>query len=176
MILSFVLFAMFAAVILTYLIPGVGYDLKERHLRSVSEIIVLWREAGHFSVSAGNIVLFALLQKTHPNVAWLVWVAGQGILSFDIDNNVVLHFIFLSVFMGSIVYATVEICKEDTRLWNHIYPLFVSSGLFGLAWVYNMLSGSKKYYNFQNLMELYWILSFIYFFGKYDEIDWERTM
>ena len=168
MILSFILIAMFIAVLLTYLIPGVGYNLEEHHLRSVSGIIVLWREAGHFSVSAANLVLFALLHKTQPDIAWLVWALAQGILSFDTDTNHTMHIVFVVMFVGSLLYATVTKCMSDTQLWVHLYPLLGFSAMFVLALLGNLVSG-RRYFSFQNLMELYWMLSFVYFFGKYDE-------
>ena len=167
--LAYVLYGMLFAILSTYLVPGFGYNFEKHHLLSVSRVICIWREVGHFVASAANLVLFALLQKTMPNTAWVVWVTAQGILSFDVDSGIWGHMFFLFAFMASLLYATVEICNEYSSLWVRLYPLIGFTAAFivvlSLNWVLQL-----SYKNAQTILELYWMLSFVYFFAKYEEI------
>ena len=71
--------------------------------------------------------------------------------------------------MASLLYATVEICNEYTYLWLWLYPLIGFTAAFFVVLCINW-GWHLSFKNAQTILELYWMLSFVYFFAKYEEI------
>jgi hypothetical protein len=62
----------------------------------------------------------------------------------------------------------VQFCIETQSLWVHAMPFYAFTFLFGATFLINV-SLKIKYKSIQAIFELYWMLSFVYFFSLIDK-------
>ena len=89
--LGYILYGMFFILLICYCIDG--YDYEKCHLRSISGLICTQRECGCFAMGLGNLILFEMVEHTHPVIAWIMWISAQGVLCFFLDTFPAIHHI-----------------------------------------------------------------------------------
>lgn len=172
MLLSHVLIATTVVMFLPYLRPTFAFN-RYGQLRSISGLICQLKPFGHFFMSLANLLIFLILSMEFELVAWLYWVAFQLILSFDVDEYPLGHFLSLMTYIGLLLYFWYEACSRH-GLWTEAIPLFVSSGLFALLVLFNLVRFGPKspwpYQTVQSLIEIAWVCCCVYLIYKYEEL------
>ena len=167
MILSFVLFGMFSLCLLCYAIPSISWIGSPPYRCSVSKIVCVWREFGGFVLSLANIIMFLIVIKADPVWAWIGWVSAQGVACFFVDTSMLVHLVFLAVFMFSMLYVALQVCIADASLIPHSVPLWIFSTLFALAiFANNVMHAHSR--TVQTIFELLWMLSLVYFYSIFE--------
>ena len=161
------LYVIFAVLLLYYVSEGYNHD--KCHLRSVSSLVCSRREYGTYALSLGNLIIALIAFKEHHTIAWIIYLSGQGVISFFLDTCPIMHHVFLAVYIGSLLSFAGHVCTENAILWAHSYPMLVFSVFFSTAVVINNTCGEWRYLTTQAILELYWILSFVYFVSVYEK-------
>ncbi len=119
---------------------------------------------GGFLLAIGNMLLFLLVEPTQQISAWFLWVSGQGVLNFYSNTYSRTHRLFLVCYMISMLYCVTQSCLENPSLWVHAMAVYTFSILFGAVDLMNLLSYTNQK-SVQAIFELYWMLSFVYFYS-----------
>ena len=165
--LGFVLFGFYFACITCYFVPDVGYDTKKCQIRSVSSILCMCPEIVGFFLGIGNVIIFVMVHPAQPISSWVLWVSGQGVVSFLLNSYSEAHHAFLTCYMATLVYIVTQCCLQSQSLWAHAAAVYAFSFLFAGAVAVNFFL-KAKYKSVQAILELYWMLSFVYFFSILD--------
>lgn len=192
-ILSYVLAGAYGIVLFPFLFKRYRLDPDTDEIRSISAMICQFRPLGHFVMSLGNLMLFEIMTLEYKSVAWAYWVALQLVLSFDIDEYKFWHFLFLLVYIAMLLLFWGQVC-QDHGMWVQASGLWVTTGLFSLTWLANMLivqykltyrprrqymSGLLKplepedperwkYHSLQSTFEILWVMAVIATTGVYE--------
>jgi hypothetical protein len=165
---GFVLFGFYFVGLACYFWPEIGYDFGKGQIRSISKIICLCPGISGFCLGIGNTIMFEMVYHTQPIAALFLCASGQGVLSFFSNSYSISHHFFLFCYMASLVYIVVQFCIETQSLWVHAMPFYAFTFLFGATFLINV-SLKIKYKSIQAIFELYWMLSFVYFFSLIDK-------
>jgi hypothetical protein len=165
--IGYVLYVIFFVLCLCYVAEG--YNTEKAHLRSVSSLVCMRKEIGTYALSLGNLVISLIAFRADSTNAWVIYLAGQGVISFFLDTFPIIHHIFLTVYIASLLVFSGHVCNENPPLWLHSYPLFVLSVFFSAAVIINNTCADYTYLSTQALLELLWILSFVYFVNVFEK-------
>jgi hypothetical protein len=165
--LGHILYAIYAVLLLCYVSEGYNHD--KCHLRSVSSLVCTRREFGTYALSVGNLIVSLVAFNADSATAWTIYLSGQGVISFFLDTCPIMHHVFLAVYIGALLTFAVNVCNENTALWVHFYPMFGFSVFFSIAVIVNNTCGQWCYLTTQAILELYWIVSFVYFTNIYEK-------
>jgi hypothetical protein len=165
--LGYALYAIFFVLLLCYLAEG--YNEEKCHLRSVSSLVCMRREVGAYALSVGNLVISLIAFRADPTIAWCIWLSGQGVVCFFLDTSLKTHHFFLGAYILSLIVFAVHVCEKNAALWVHSYPMFLFSVFFSSAVIVNNTCGDWNFLSTQAILELFWILSFVYFTNIYEK-------
>jgi hypothetical protein len=165
--LGYALYAIFFVLLLCYLAEG--YNEEKCHLQSVSSLVCMRREVGAYALSLGNLIISLIAFRSDPVTAWCIWLSGQGVVCFFLDTSLKTHHFFLSCYIVSLIVFSVHACERNVTLWIHSYPMLLFSVLFGGAVIVNNTCGEWHFLSIQAILELLWILSFVYFTNIYEK-------
>jgi hypothetical protein len=166
--LGYILYGMFFILLICYTIDG--YDYEKCHLRSISGLICTQRECGCFAMGLGNLILFEMVEHTHPVIAWIMWISAQGVLCFFLDTFPVIHHILLATYMFALVWFAITACIEISGFYVHIVPFLLFSVLFGGAVIGNHFNQKWPYMSIQSVFELLWLLSLVYVMSVHEKL------
>jgi hypothetical protein len=96
-------------------------------------------------------------------------LAGQGVISFFLDTCPIIHHVFLAMYIASLLVFAERVCNDNPSLWLHSYPLFILSLFFSVAVVINNTCADYGFLSTQAILELFWILSFVYFVNIFEK-------
>lgn len=170
-LLSYFLFATLGLVLIPYLNKEMRYN-RCGALRSLSGLICQVKPYGHFLMSLGNLLIFLILSLDNQKaIAWFHWVFLQLVLSFDVDDHEWWHFFFLTCYIAMVLTYWARCCAKYDLWWDGV-PVFVTSGLFSLIFLYNQYKyyyfNQLPYHTLQSLVELAWIISNVVLAYKFE--------
>jgi len=165
--IGYVLYVIFFVLCICYLLEG--WNTEKAHLRSVSSLVCTRREIGTYALSLGNLVISLIAFRADSANAWIIYLAGQGVISFFLDTCPIIHHMFLAIYITSLLAFAAHVCEDNSSLWVHSYPLFVLSVFFSAAVIINNTCADYTYLSTQAVLELFWILSFVYFLNIYEK-------
>jgi hypothetical protein len=140
-LLSYVLCGTYAIVLIPY--AWEKYRLKNGHIISLSGMICNFKPLGHFFMSLGNLMMFEIMTLEHKEIAWVYWCALQLVLCFDIDDHENWHFFWLLIYIAMLCLFWGVVCQQHD-FWVQASALWVTTGVFSLVWLYNMLMGTYQ--------------------------------
>ena len=119
---------------------------------SVSQLIIEYRPFSHFVAGSATWLLFLILHtKDQTPLHYLCWLAGHGIICFDVDTNIKTHISFLVLF----ICLTLGIALQSQS--PTVITLSAVSGVFLLLLGLNLFILKWSRINEQNLVELVWL-------------------
>ena len=95
-----------------------------------------------------------------------MWIFLQAVLSFDIDEYEYWHFAFLFAYIVIMFVWLAYICIKYA-FWAYSYALWISAGLFLVAWLYNICT-DWSIISVQSLIEIVWLTCLILVICRYD--------
>lgn len=127
---------LFLVFFVLYFIYGIGPD---GHLRSLSMVVCQNKPIGTFALSLFNIFLFLCLYPEYEPYAWLQWILGQIVVSYNTDEHEAIHTFFFWVLSAIDILVIVNLSINHS-MWYFALPLFFVILVFACFIVFNVLA------------------------------------
>lgn len=161
-----------------YFVYGVGED---GHLLSVSMVVSKNKPVGTFVLSISNMLMFMCLYPEYEAFAWMQWILGQFVISYNTDKYEAIHTFFFWVLSAIDILVVINLMVNHKMLY-YALPFFLVIFLFAIFIVFNVLAYNVFTYNekntdnplmhtLQSILEISFLFSVFFFLTSYYYIN-----
>lgn len=127
---------LFLVFFILYFFYGIGPD---GHLRSLSMVVCQNKPIGGFVLSLFNIFLFLCLYPEYEPYAWLQWILGQIVVSYNTDEYEAVHTFFFWVLSAIDILVIINLAINHS-MWYFAVPFFLVIIVFAVFIIFNVLA------------------------------------